>query len=335
VSHTPGVDDIDVHLSNGISIQAPGIGEIQADSSSPEDAITVLSHAHGDHLADSFDDTIAPVCSDLTAALAAERRGGADIVPGTHNRIRLLPAGHIAGARAAYIDSDAGSILYTGDITVRDRYYLNGFDPIPADVLIIEATYGKPEYVFPPVEDVEEEALAWLADNDDSPAILFGYPLGKAQKIQQIAVKSNRDRILTTDAVLRMNGLISDALDVEFSATEFDAEMELTSEDILVLPDGLSRLGWVESVVDEADAVTAGFSGWAHDDSYIYRRGGDAGFVLSDHCDFEELLEVVDEVNPEQVYTHHGAASELATALTHRGYDAQALRENQTSLEDF
>lgn len=329
-----GVDDIEVQLRNGVSIHAPGIGEVRADASSQGGDATVLSHAHGDHLADGYQDTDL-VCSDLTASLASARRDDAAITVTYDDRIDLVPAGHIAGSRAARIESDAGTILYTGDLSVRDRYYLEGFTPVAADVLIIEATYGTPEYVFPSVEEVESRVLDWLAEQSDHPAILFGYPLGKAQKIQRLAAKSDRDRILTTEAVLRMNEIISETLGVDFSATEWNRDLELTGGDILVLPDGLARFEWVQSLVSSADAVTAGFSGWAHDDSYIYRRDVDAGFVLSDHCDFQELLDVVAAVDPEQVYTHHGSASELATELTRRGWNAQALRENQTSLSDF
>ncbi|PSP34603.1 mRNA 3'-end processing factor, partial [Halobacteriales archaeon QH_10_70_21] len=36
-----------------------------------------------------------------------------------------------------------------------------------------------------------------------------------------------------------------------------------------------------------------------------------------------------------RVYTQHGAAAALASHLTDAGYDATALRQNQTSLGDF
>jgi len=58
-------------------------------------------------------------------------------------------------------------------------------------------------------------------------------------------------------------------------------------------------------------------------------------FPLSDHCDFEELQSLVEAVDPDQVYTQHGSAASLATHLTNSGYDATALRQNQTSLGDF
>ena len=87
--------------------------------------------------------------------------------------------------------------------------------------------------------------------------------------------------------------------------------------------------------VGESGAVTAGFSGGAIDDSFRFRGDFDVTFRLSDHCDFTELLELVETVDPERVYTQHGFAETLATALTTRGFDATALKQNQTSLRQF
>jgi hypothetical protein len=44
---------------------------------------------------------------------------------------------------------------------------------------------------------------------------------------------------------------------------------------------------------------------------------------------------VCDAVDPDRVYTQHGSAAALADHLTAAGYDATALRQNQTSLGDF
>lgn len=108
----------------------------------------MISHAHGDHLFDTHHGTDECICSRVTAKLAAERRSIPEFTPRSHGDITLHPAGHIAGSTATVIESDAGRILYTGDVCTRDRYYLEGFTPVDADVLIIETTYGQPEYEF-------------------------------------------------------------------------------------------------------------------------------------------------------------------------------------------
>ena len=331
---TTPAEAIDVRLTNGVAISAPGVGTVTADAAAPGADVNVVSHAHGDHLFDALPAS-GVVCSELTARLAAVRRDTDVIVPTSHDAIELLPSGHVAGATAALVESDVGTVLYTGDVSTRDRSYLSGFEPVDADVLIVESTYGRPGYVFPPHEEVEREISEWLVETHDSPAVCFGYALGKAQRVQSIVAASDRDRLFTTEAVLAINAVIEDALGVSFGAERYDDDVELGPGDVLVLPSQVGRFAWVRSLVADHGAVTAGFSGWASDRSYVHRRGVDRGFVLSDHCDFNELIALVEAVDPERVYTHHGFASDLAAELTRRSFDAVALKANQTSLGDF
>ncbi len=48
-------------------------------------------------------------------------------------------------------------------------------------------------------------------------------------------------------------------------------------------------------------------------------------FPFSDHCDFLELLDVVERSGATQVYTVHGFTEDLARHLRKRGHRAHAL----------
>lgn len=329
------LEEINIQLRDGICIEAPGIQAISADAANPDSELSIVSHAHGDHLFNEDKALQKIISSELTAELAAVRNDLNKVSVLKHDDVELYESGHIAGARASLIETQAGSILYTGDVATRDRYYLNGFEPVSANILIIESTYGKPQYEFPPVEEVEKQVLDWLSDNYDQPALLFGYALGKAQKIQKLVSNSDRDRVFTTDAILNMNQIISQYKNVHFPKQEFSSEIQLGPGDVVILPSGLRKFDWVEDIVEGQKAITAGFSGWAQEQSFIYRRDLDEGFVLSDHCDFPELISLVKQVDPDVVYTQHGFSSELARELTKRGFEARALQKNQTSLGEF
>jgi putative mRNA 3-end processing factor len=60
--------------------------------------------------------------------------------------IKLIPAGHVAGARMTSIHSEDKEVLYTGDFCVHDSEILEGCNtqalPKKPDVLITESTYG-------------------------------------------------------------------------------------------------------------------------------------------------------------------------------------------------
>jgi Cft2 family RNA processing exonuclease len=53
-----------------------------------------------------------------------------------------------------------------------------------------------------------------------------------------------------------------------------------------------------------------------------YRYGVDHALPLSDHADFDELLELVERVHPKKIYTHHGYRA-FADILRDRGHDAE------------
>ncbi|WP_459193858.1 mRNA 3'-end processing factor [Halosimplex sp. J119] len=321
-----------VRLRDGIEITFTGGERFVCDGSGAADA-TLVSHAHGDHHANAP----AIVASDLTAALIAARRENADPTAVDHPAVECFPAGHVAGSRAMRLtDPDTGRrYLYTGDCSTRDRFHLDGFDPIDADVLILETTYGTPEYRLPPTEESVGAIQSWLAETIDRPVLLFGYALGRAQKLQRILADSPRERVFVTDSIADVSDVIEAHREVTFPGERYGADVNLGPGDALVCS-GSPRSPWVQSLVESNGAVTAGFSGWALDSSFVYRRGYDEGFVLSDHCDFEELCAVVEAVDPEQVYTQHGFADEFAAHVTSElGYPAQSLKANQATLGDF
>lgn len=328
-----------VRLRDGVEVVSESGDTVVFDGAASEDAgegsVTVVSHAHGDHLASPVGPFVA---SELTAALSSVRQDGPPPTIDSHSAIDLHNAGHIAGSRAAKLtDAATGrTYLYTGDCSVRDRFYIDGFEPPAADVLIIETTYGEPSYSFPPTTEVVAEIHDWLEATMSEVVVLFGYALGRAQKLQRILAESTRSRVFVTDAIASLSAVIEGHLDVEFEGRRYDGDVDLEPGDALLLPMQTSRLSWIESLVDTHDAVTAGFSGWATDRSFVYRRGFDEGFVLSDHCDFDELVSVVQRVDPDIVYTHHGFAEPFARHLTsEHGYETRALKRNQSTFADF
>lgn len=320
-----------VQLRDGIEIKLSDGTRIVCDADDPDGDVDVVTHAHGDHFPEG-DATV--VCSPLTASLARARRDK-PLQRVTDDRIELIPAGHVAGSRAAVItDPDGTRYCYTGDVCTRSRFYLQGFEPPDCDVLITEATYGEPEYTFPDHRTVADEIVTWLNELDN-PALLFGYALGRAQKLQLLAQQADVERIFITDAVQRVNSSIEDHRDTVFEVQQYGSETSLNEGDVLVLPMTTARFDWIESLCAETDAVKAGFSGWAVDSSFKFRGDYDITFPLSDHCDFTELCAMVAAANPTQVYTNHGSTDTFADWLTSNGYQATALRRNQRSLGDF
>lgn len=305
--------------------------KIVADSRRTAGDINFVSHAHADHLHQGDSEV---VCSDTTAALASARTGKDIDYSDSHERIELLSSGHIVGSRAAVVEGEK-TVLYTGDVSIQDRLYLDGFQPVEADVLVVESTFGIPAYSLPPQERVVDNIKEWM-EEEQRPLMLFGYSLGRAQKLQYIAEEASDRPILVHGAVEKMNHAVEESTDLEFNNLAYTDNREKLENGILIAPSRLSNSDWADKVAREFNAVKAGFSGWAANSSFKYRGGYDRVFPLSDHCGFEDLVSLVEKVDPDKVYTHHGFDEAFTSYLKReKNYNARALKNNQSSLDEF
>src|SRR4029079_11629263 len=72
--------------------------------------------------------------------------------------------------------------------------------------------------------------------------------------------------------------------------------------------------------------VSIGVTGWAIDPACRWRLGADYAVPLSDHADFDELVECIERVEPSVIYCTHGPAG-FVTLLRGRVYNAHALED--------
>ena len=97
----------------------------------------------------------------------------------------LLPAGHIFGSAQFFLETENGSLLYTGDFKLRPGRSAEPAEWRKAETLIMETTYGLPRYRLPPTDEVIGQIVAFCRDALEAGAVpvLLGYSLGKAQEI--------------------------------------------------------------------------------------------------------------------------------------------------------
>src|SRR5215475_420353 len=122
-----------------------------------------VSHAHSDHVAAHREVILsAPTAKLMQARVSGKRHehilNFGETRPfgnGTKSfQITLLPAGHIFGSAMALFEFEGETLLYTGDFKLRRGLSAEPCEPRRADILIMETTYGRPQYVFPPTEAV-------------------------------------------------------------------------------------------------------------------------------------------------------------------------------------
>jgi DNA ligase-1 len=294
--------------------------------------LAFVSHAHTDHIGKHREVvTTAPTARFMRARLRCERREHLlafgeprDFAGyGRPFRLTLLPAGHIAGSAMAFIETSGHTLLYTGDFNNRPSRTAEPCAPIRADILVMEATFGRPEYRFPSAADVWADAQAFCTATlaQDTTPLLLGYSLGKAQELLQ-----------NLGGIGVLFALHESAFQLTRLHEEFGHRFPPFEEfspysargKVIVWPVAARHPPELPGVGHTRSAV---FTGWAMDSRCRFRYGTDAAFPISDHADFPGLLAFVRQVAPKQVFTLHGFASDFAQTLREHGQDALALSE--------
>ena len=287
---------------------------------------SLISHAHSDHTGRH----LKPVVTPNTLLLLADYLKNASPVVLPYGEtmdtpaysLTLHPAGHCLGSAQALIKSKATGerLLYTGDIKLRSSPTNEPLETVQADTLVIESTYGRPDYVFPSQERVLETAFrtlrAWL-DRGERP-VVQGWRLGKAQEMLHHLLAEGFDVVIE-------EGVYQGAEAYQRAGVDFPGRVSLFTGD---WPEGTIALfppGNRSKVLrDYRGKRTMELTGWAASDNRRWRSWADASLPYSDHADFNELVAYVEAVQPSLVYTVFGFP-DLAAKLRSQGYPAVHL----------
>jgi Cft2 family RNA processing exonuclease len=297
-----------------------------------------VSHAHGDHLTKSA--TV--LCTAETAAIAARRgqRPPTLLTPGWDERIpmheatvHLRPAGHTLGSAMLVVESRDGTLCYTGDFKRRP----NPFSPpmrVPrCDVLITECTFGDPRYRFPPDETIIAALLAFVRDAlaDDVVPVICAYPFGKGQEALW--------HLLAADLDVVVHGAIAELTDAHLAV---GATLPATGRwrryvrgalegAVLLTTPNTRKTAMVNSLPRRRVCL---LTGWAlHPGAANIYRDCDLVLPLSDHADFDALVDTVRESGAQTIYTVHGTPT-FAAHLRQLGFAATHLAAHPQSRTD-
>jgi len=293
--------------------------------------INFISHAHSDHLPSKNGGTI--LSSFETNKIANLRGFKMENHVDSLDGFSLIDSGHILGAKGLLFDD----IFYTGDICTRKRGFLQGAKIPKCKTLITECTFGLQEFVFPTIDEIQKQVNELISElyGKGIPVILMGYKLGKAQTITQLF--GHWEPLYFHDSVKEMNSLHQKlGIPLKDGIGHSEAEKNGLLEKkpwVMVAPMMSSKNKFIQDMKSKYGAVTIGFSGWAQSSRFSFGRRTDYSITMSDHCDFNELVDVAVQSGAEQVYTIHGFVDEFAKYLKKIGINAQPLLEN--SLDDF
>ncbi|HJP56336.1 MAG TPA: ligase-associated DNA damage response exonuclease [Gemmatimonadales bacterium] len=291
----------------------------------------VVTHAHGDHATWGCRRYLASAAGRGVLALrlgpdaAIETLDWGDSVSLGSVRVSLHPAGHILGSAQVRVELGGDVWVVSGDYKTDPDPTCAAFEPVRCGTFITESTFGLPIYRWPAEAEVFAGINAWWRANaaEGRTSLLFGYALGKAQRLLA-GLDPSIGPILTHGAVERMTTPYREA-GIPLPPTIHAATVtrKADREGALVLaPPSAEGSPWTRRFAPFSAAFA---SGWMRVRGARRRRALDRGFTLSDHVDWPALLAAIDATGASRIWVTHGFTGPVTRWLTERGLEARAL----------
>jgi putative mRNA 3-end processing factor len=301
------------------------------DPSQPVDR-AIVTHGHSDHARAGHDKVLA---TPETIAVMKLRLGAgagnslAEFPLGKPARVgdvtvTLHPAGHILGSAQVLIEHKGARAVVTGDYKRRADPTAASFELVRCHLLITEATFGLPVFRHEPDDREIGRLLASLATFPERTHLVGAYGLGKAQRLIALLRRAGYERpIYLHGALERMCRLYGDrGIPLGPLALVADTGKDHLAGEIVLAPPSALADRWSRRL---ADPLTAFASGWMRIKARARQRGVELPLVISDHVDWPELMQTIEESGAEEIWVTHGREEAVVHAATAMGRRARAL----------
>lgn len=240
-------------------------------------------------------------------------------------RFSFHPAGHVPGSSQIRVSYRDEVWVFSGDYKVENDGLSTPFEPIRCHTFITECTFGLPAFTWRPQSEVIADIIAWWAQNkaQGKTSVLMAYSLGKAQRILK-ALNGATGMVYTHGAIENMTAVIRNqtTLPPTKQITRETTREELEGN-LVLAPPSAHGTTWMRKMVPYETAVA---SGWMALRGARRRRAVDKGFVMSDHADWQGLIDSVKQTGAERIYCTHGYTDIFARYLRELGLNATAVQ---------
>lgn len=305
------------------------VGNFYVDPWRPVDR-AVITHAHADHYTWGCGSYLVAEEGKHVFRARLGQDANIELLPygasTTRNGVKISfhPAGHILGSAQIRLEYRGEVWVISGDYKTEADRTCTPFELVPCHHFITEATFGLPIYRWAAQDEVFEQINAWWNRNADEgrASIIYCYALGKAQRVQA-GVDASIGRILTHGSVERINAAYGasgiDLPETIYAKTADKAEFKRA---LIIAPLSARGSSWVRRFGEHASGYT---SGWMRIRGARRRRAVDRGFVMSDHADWDGLLQTIQATGAETIGVTHGYTAVLARYLREQDVNAYTV----------
>lgn len=245
-------------------------------------------------------------------------------------------AGHILGSSQVRVQRGSEVWVASGDYK-RDRDpSCEPFEVVECDAFITEATFGTPKFVWQKDQPHGEMIYEWWKENslNGYNSILFGYSLGKAQRILAELAPFPIDHIIVHPTIVALTECYRGegrVLAKTLTLKERISEKTKLEGELILAPPSIFKEEWKEFL---GPYKTAFASGWMQNGGGWGRGSYDKGFVMSDHADWNDLNQTIFQTRAKKVYVQHRNGA-LVRHLRSQGLDAHPVEVLKPYLESI
>jgi putative mRNA 3-end processing factor len=237
--------------------------------------------------------------------------------------LRLVPAGHILGSAQVVIERGGRRAVVSGDYKRRPDPTAAPFELVRCDLFVTEATFALPVFRHEPDAREIGRLLASVAAFPERTHLVGAYGLGKTQRLVALLRAAGYDRPIWLHGALAPMCDLYRSLGVALGDLRLvgDAPDKLPGAIVLAPPSALKDR-WTRRLTDP---VTAYASGWMRVRARARQMGVELPLVVSDHCDWPELVQTIAETEAEEVWVTHGREDALVHQIGLMGRRGRAL----------
>jgi putative mRNA 3-end processing factor len=199
------------------------------------------------------------------------------------------------------------------------------FVPIACDVFVTEATFGLPIFRHPPGASEIGRLLDSIRIFPGRTHVTGCYSLGKTQRLIALLRAAGWDAPIHLHAALLPMCAVYEACGVrlgDLRPATAARTSELAGQIVLAPPSAIAD-SWAQRL---SDPVVSFASGWMRVRKRAIHGGGELPLIISDHADWDELNNTLDEVAAPEAWVTHGSEAALIHAAGLRGIRGRALR---------
>lgn len=280
----------------------------------------IVTHAHGDHAVPGHEHLY---CHPHTAALLEKRftYPARRIIPCEYGepfeidglRFSLHPAGHMLGSAQIRWTQQDRTIVFTGDFKTEPDATCAHFETVACDILITEVTFGSRVHSHPE----PREALKIFDTLTDNNILIGAYALGKAQRLNYLINLYHSDwRVMLHPSMVPYHKVYEQCGFPPGKWEPYRREAFRRDRKIACLVPPQALLNFHRGF----NYVKAFATGWKEKGDKF-----DVMLPISDHADWEDLLQTVKQSGAREIWLVHGEGEEMREELERLSYTVNIL----------